>query len=63
MINKRSNSGLPDNLGIFVNNWSSQSKLHVLDNKAKTKFKAAIHMNICTVKVAPPDMHRRNIAE
>ena len=37
-------------------------KLHILDNEAPTILKMVIKQR-CTVQLAPPDTHRRNLAE
>jgi hypothetical protein len=42
---------------VIAPNW------HVLDNEVPKELKAAIHDNNCTLKLTPPDKHRRNIAE
>ncbi len=35
---------------------------HLLDNKASAAYKAEIKNN-CTIQLAPPDNHRRNLVE
>ena len=37
-------------------------KTHILDNKASAEFKKEIQKN-CAIQLAPPDNHRRNLAE